>query len=92
LPIYRLMPALHVHSIRVQFAWYSWYQSSSLALECLSSEFVKCSILSGIIGRVPVNSAECHQHDYDVDRYTSIVECHRVYYNAVLNESIIILG
>jgi hypothetical protein len=39
-----------------------------------------------------MNSVECHQHDYDVDRYTSIAECHQVYYNAALNASIIVLG
>jgi hypothetical protein len=75
LSICRLMPALHVHSIRVRFAWYPWYQSSSVALECLSIEFIECSILSGTIGRVPVNSAECQQHDFDADRCTSVAKC-----------------
>jgi hypothetical protein len=60
------MMGLHVHSIRVQFAWYPWYQSSSVPVECLSSEVAEASILCGTLGRVPVNSAEFHQHDYDV--------------------------
>jgi hypothetical protein len=84
------MPPLHVHSILVQFVLYPWYQSSSVALECLSSEFVEYSVLSETIDRVPMNSAVCHQHDYDADRCTSIVACHQVYYNMVLNESIIV--
>jgi hypothetical protein len=83
------MEALHVHSIRVQFAWYPWYQSSLVPLNCLSSEVAEASVLYGTIGRVPVNLAEFHQHDYDVDKCTSIAECHQIYYNAVLNESII---
>jgi hypothetical protein len=62
-----------------------------VVLECLSSEFVECSVLSGTIGRVHVNLAECYQHDYDVDRCTSIAKCHQVYYNTVLNESIIVM-
>jgi hypothetical protein len=37
------MPPLHVYSIRVQFAWYPWYQFSSVASECLSSEFTSNS-------------------------------------------------
>jgi hypothetical protein len=53
---------------------------------------VECSVFSRTIGRVLVNSAECHQHDYDVDRCTSIVEGHQVYYNVVSNESIIVPG
>jgi hypothetical protein len=86
------MSTLHIHSIWVQFVWYPWYQSPSVALKCLTSEFVKCSILSGTNGRVPVNSAKCHQDDYDADRCTSIAECYQVCYNVVLNESIIVLG
>jgi hypothetical protein len=53
---------------------------------------VECSVFSRTIGQVLVNSAECHQHDYDVDRCTSIVEGHQVYYNVVSNESIIVPG
>jgi hypothetical protein len=86
------MPALNIHSIRVQFAWYPWYKFSSVVLECLSSEFVECSVLSKTIGRVAINLAMCYQHDYDVDRCTSIAECYQVYYNEVLNESIIVPG
>jgi hypothetical protein len=43
LPIWWFMPPLHVYSIRVQFAWYPWYQFSSVASECLSSEFTSNS-------------------------------------------------
>jgi hypothetical protein len=68
-------------------AWYLWYQSSSVALECLSNEFVECSVLSRTIGRVLENSTECHQRNYDADRCTCITKCHQVYYNVVLNES-----
>jgi hypothetical protein len=40
-----LISALHAHAIRVQFAWYSWYQSSSVALERLLRQVVECSVL-----------------------------------------------
>jgi hypothetical protein len=56
------------------------------------SEFGECSVLSEIIVRVSENSVECCQHDYDVDMCISIAECHQVYYNAVLNGSIIVPG
>jgi hypothetical protein len=46
----------------------------------------------GTIGRVPVNSVECHEHDYDIGMCTRRGECHQVYYNAILNESIIVPG
>jgi hypothetical protein len=39
-----------------------------------------------------MNSAECHQYDYDADRFTNIAKCHQVYYNTVLNEFIIVPG
>jgi hypothetical protein len=55
------MVSLPVPSLRVQLAWYAWYQNSSAAPECLASEVTECSILFGRIGWVPVNSAECHQ-------------------------------
>jgi hypothetical protein len=60
------MVGFHVHSIRVQFAWYPWYQSSSVPLECLLSEVVEAFVLSGTIGRLPMNTPEFNQHDYDI--------------------------
>jgi hypothetical protein len=47
------MAALPVLSLRVQLAWYPWYQNSVAGPKCLASEVVKNSVLSGIIGRVP---------------------------------------
>jgi hypothetical protein len=67
------MMALHVHSIRVQFTWYPWYQSSPVPLECLSSEVAEASVLSRTVGRVPVYSTEFQQHDYDIV-LTSVLE------------------
>jgi hypothetical protein len=57
----RLKEALLVPSLRVQLAQYPWYQNLAAASECLASEVAECSVLSGRIGRVPVNSAEWHQ-------------------------------
>jgi hypothetical protein len=43
---------LHVHSIRVQFESYSWYQPSSVAPECLASEIVESSVLCNVWKKV----------------------------------------
>jgi hypothetical protein len=52
-----------VPSLRVQLAWYPWYQILSAVppSECLASEVAECCVLSGIIGHVPRNLVEYHQ-------------------------------
>jgi hypothetical protein len=37
-------------TLRVQFTWYPWYQTSLIAPECLASKVVECSVLSETIG------------------------------------------
>jgi hypothetical protein len=44
--------ALYVHSIRVQFESYSWYQPSSVAPECLASEVIESSALCNLWKKV----------------------------------------
>jgi hypothetical protein len=67
LAIWWLISVIYALAIWVQFVWYPWYQSSSVALERLSSQVVEYSILlEQFVSRVPPSLAPVCIHKYEI--------------------------